>query len=294
MNFAKRIFLISVVLALFLTVAPVAFAETTATPEGPAVEGMKVSVWPEYDTPSILVIYRGRLDSSVQLPATVRVRIPKGAKVASTAAVDPSGGFVYDTAWRTHKVTSAGNDDDELSFQSSSRDWQCELYLDKISSTGQRNFDFNFQPSGTVGELLVEIQKPLRAENFKVEPAGGKVVVDERGFETSLFSFTKLDPARRLHFVVSYEKADAKPSVGKTTEAQNNNSAIIIVGFLAVVLAGLFAFWRFRVSAAGTPRRAAPVPANKRKKAASGRYCPECGAAVGKSAKFCGSCGKKI
>lgn len=292
----RRIFIVSLALAAVFAVAPFVVTPARAAAEGPSIEGLKVSVWPEYDTPSVLVIYRGRLAPSVQLPATVRLRIPKGAKVSSTAEVDPSGGFQYDDAWRTHQVKPAG-EDDELTYQTTFRDWQCELYLDKIPPKGRRDFDFNFEPTGAIGELLVEVQKPRRAEKFKVEPAGGKVGTDEQGFEVRLFSFTKLASDQRLRFLVSYEKADAQPSTGQTVgglgaRAEGGNSFLIVIGLLLVVPVGLFAFWRLRSAEAEAPHRAPPV--KKRKKTATGRYCSGCGVTMKKSAKFCRLCGEKI
>lgn len=272
-------------------------APVRAEPAGPALESLKVSVWPEYDQPSVLVMYRGRLAADVKLPATVRFFIPKKVRLSSTSSINSSGEFEYDRAWKTHQVKST-TETDELSYEVDSRDFQFELYMKPVKGGGPRHIDFDFLPSVNIGEMMVEVQKPARAQKFKLEPASNQASVDKDGLETHLYQFKDLKPEEKLKFLISYEKPDARPSItpGDTPGAARPRTlALAIVAAFAVLLIVL---WRVRVATMSAPQ-ARPTGNKKNKKntknnAGQAKYCPACGETVGKKTGFCANCGEKI
>ena len=59
---------------------------------GANLERLEIAIWPEYDRPSALVIYKARLDTSVDLPAVVRLPIPASVGAPhAVAAWSPDG-----------------------------------------------------------------------------------------------------------------------------------------------------------------------------------------------------------
>ncbi|MCJ7707189.1 MAG: hypothetical protein MUO38_06170, partial [Anaerolineales bacterium] len=61
-----------------LSLWPAAVAAQT-TGNAPSIQSLQVDLWPEYDRPEVLVIYRIQLAEGTPLPVTVSVPIPAGA-----------------------------------------------------------------------------------------------------------------------------------------------------------------------------------------------------------------------
>ena len=58
-------------LFLALTLTGVALAQPPAP-----LDTLNIALWPEYDRPEVLVIYRGRVADDVPLPATLTFTLP--------------------------------------------------------------------------------------------------------------------------------------------------------------------------------------------------------------------------
>src|SRR5574337_228779 len=56
--------------------------------------GLEVQLWPEYDQPSMLLIYDFTLTESIGLPVNVAIRIPKDANLLAVASQTADGGLV--------------------------------------------------------------------------------------------------------------------------------------------------------------------------------------------------------
>jgi hypothetical protein len=54
---------------------------------------LEIDLWPEYDRPEVLVIYRISLDPAASLPADLTLRIPVDAQVNAVAARQADGGL---------------------------------------------------------------------------------------------------------------------------------------------------------------------------------------------------------
>ncbi|HEX21089.1 MAG TPA: hypothetical protein ENH19_00360, partial [Actinobacteria bacterium] len=173
------IFISTIIIILLVPVTALAqSANETSTVPPTKLSLLKVSFWPEYDRQSVLGIYKGELKNSASVPATVKILIPKGAKVSSTAAIDPDGKFQYDRAWATHKVTP-GTDYDILTYETIYPRFQTELYYQQLGTDKQRNLNLTFKTSMVSDNLQVEIQKPLRATDFKITPSTSNTADNE-------------------------------------------------------------------------------------------------------------------
>ncbi|HEX21090.1 MAG TPA: hypothetical protein ENH19_00365 [Actinobacteria bacterium] len=172
---------------------------------------MKVSFWPEYDSQSVLLIYKGQLQDNVTLPADVKIFIPKSSGVASTATVDSDGQFQYDHAWTTHKVT-LGTEYDILTYETIYPNFQCELYYYPIGAEKQRNFHFTFKTAAAAKNLQIEIQKPLKAANFKITPPTTDTAISE-GFTYYLYNFKNSEAGQEIRYNISYSKDTYQTSI---------------------------------------------------------------------------------
>lgn len=303
------------------TSAPVV-TQTQVTEKGTPLESLNVSYWPEYDDPSVLVMYRGVVDASVKVPATVKIAIPKGSdvRVVATSAVDTNGQFQYDKAWNSKQEIDAG-DKTILTYKTIYPEFQFEIYMQRVSGGGKRNFDFSLPSISEIKNLSVDIKKPTRADNFKATPVAAQTKLDGQ-FENHLYSFSDVKPGQQYAFNVTYERSDSKPSVDKQTgvvdtSGGSSQTALILIGILALVGVAIGAgVWRMK-AAPVTPARGRPVKdkvaaktksgsksnksakANqgKGKKSASGSQSPErnfcagCGEKINPGDKFCPGCG---
>jgi len=270
---------------------------------GTPLEAASVQFWPEYDQPSVLVIYSGRLDSSASLPATVKLALPKGenVRISGVSGISADGQHDHERSEPTRKTVDAG-DKTILSFDTYYQEFQFELYMNPVSGKGKRDFDFDLPMINEVQTLNVGIKRPVRADGFTVAPTAQQVRA-ENGFDDHLYSFSDVAPGREYSFKVSYSRADSQPSIDPDTGRVNTVSSRTRAAVFIVFLIGLFGlgiaagFWRMR-SAPAKPVKAQPVKkkssAKQGAKGSKKNFCPSCGETAGTGSKFCSSCGESL
>lgn len=305
--------------ALALVLAALLVAQATASAEdGPRFKRIKVSIWPEYDAPSVLVMYQGDLADDVQTPATVRYTLPQGAKVHAAAEIDASGQYLEVTP----QVVEGENPGASYTFNQ--RSTQFEFYFQPVDGAGRREIAYTVRVPGPTGLLQVEVQKPLRATNFVAPPGASATYSDKEGFQYQRYDYNDVAAGREIALQIAYDKPDAEPSVkpqqtqpGGVEAAANSQYVTALVAFgLAAVLLGVFFYLYSR-------RRPAPavVPAGPRRKKNGGRrsapgmvtaasapsrafaaraevdrgqFCTQCGNRARAEAVFCTVCGRPL
>lgn len=270
-----------------------------------ALAGLKVSYWPEYDKPSVLLIYRGKV-ASTTLPATVRLLVPKDALIAATSTIDTNGQFDYDKAWSTHKTKPLG-DFQELTFETTNPEFQAEVYYMSIGNTVGRKLPLRFAAPANIDSLQIEIQEPKGASKFKIEPATKNVSTGDN-FQYHNYTYDNVPIGRELNFNVAYDKSGTEPSVNGTqqtvTTGGRTNLTLILLALAAIVGIGIAAsIWRVKSVAA---KKKPPVvrPIKKRNKQQNspksqkppvkGRFCADCGEVLKEKDSFCPGCGKPV
>ena len=129
----KKLFL---TLAFCLTILTVPVLAQDAQPvpgESPTLAELQIALWPEYDQPGVLVIYRGLFAPDTTLPAPVEIRIP--ASVGQPTAV----AYVDDSGQRFNQqyTTRIENDQLVVSFELPTLGFQLEYYDElPVDSTG--------------------------------------------------------------------------------------------------------------------------------------------------------------
>ncbi len=287
---------------------------------GTPLDSLNVSYWPEYDDPSVLVMYRGTVDSSIKTPSTLRIAIPRGTDVrlVATSAIDPNGQFQYDTAWNSKQLVDGG-DKTILTYELIHPTFQFEIYLQPVSGKGKRDFDFKLPIISEIKNLSVDIKKPVRAENFVAKPAAARTT-QEGQFEDHLYSFTNVGAGQQYAFNVTYNRADSKPSIDKTTgvvdTSGGSQQTALIVIFVVLLIGAAVTMGVVRMrNAPMTASRAKPVksksgtkskPGSKKKSGSKSsgsgkpkaspnkKFCSECGEQVKAGSKFCPECGQDL
>lgn len=136
----------------------------------PRLASLRVGLWPEYDQPSLLVIYWGELAPETAYPATVQLRMPARIVAPHVVAAQASleGGVVeasYDAVvegdWRI------------ITFETNGPLFQFEYY-DALEKDGvNRSVEYVWPGDYAIDDASVEFQQPPGAENFTSSPSLG-------------------------------------------------------------------------------------------------------------------------
>jgi hypothetical protein len=298
----KRIALI--LLFIFLCLPAIGRAQ-----ESPTLSTMEIDLWPEYDRPSMLVIYKAALSPQVALPAELTFRIPVASGKPAAVAVGPDSASVADVVYDTR----VNGDWVEVSFIATMPAVQFEYYDPNLKIDGaQRSFQYEWPGDYAMDSLDLQIQHPVGATDFVVSPTAGKVVQGKDGFAYNFIEVGALPVGSPFSLDVSYQKASDDLSVASL---QVEPSAPIspgtsgrvnllewwpwILGGLGVLLIAGGGFWYWR-----SGRGEATTEGRRRRRSArvkiedtppqEGVYCHQCGKRAGPGDRFCRSCGTRL
>jgi hypothetical protein len=301
-NAAALIFL-TLALIVFQLVTPARGQETYYR-----INDLKVSVWPEYDDPRVLVIYRGAFEESSIFPNWVDFYIPEGAEINGAGIATPGGELLL----QEHEIRREG-DRNVISINLSIPTFFLEYYYDPFIGEVQKSFEQKIENKYPVASMAVVVQQPLKAENFSLTPQADSSETDSAGFTNYLYNFSDLAAENSVSFMVSYKKEDPNPSVRKKTIVPQASSAPIppaagktssgiktklkgktLGGIIFLVLAAVIATALIMRKTKENDVEAGGVQGKKSLGKVGWNYCPGCGAELEKDYKFCPSCGQDV
>jgi hypothetical protein len=302
----KRIVWLIMVLVMLGLVVPVSAQQEIA------LETVQVQFWPEFDRPSMLVIYTIELPADTPLPVNVTLQIP--ADVGAPNAVAVAEGDRLLTAEYTREVDGDWAD---IVVVAETDTVHVEYYDSGLTIDGiEREYDFSWLGTYAVNDFIVRVQTPIGARNmsFSSEMSGPEIASDGLGYY--LRSFGPLGLGERFEFSFAYQKSDNTLSFdalanqeGLITPDKSDQGgffsdvppwvwAIVGVGVILVGIGGWSLIsdsnkkskksqssYKKKRSRAGTPGRASKKPA---------KFCHNCGTPAKAGDKFCRECGKKL
>ena len=305
----KRLFLMIIVLILSIQSRDPANAQESEI----KISTMKISLMPEYDNPQVLVIYKGRVSSDVELPALIKFNILPGVD-PHVASVTPSGAHIHDP----FEVKSAdGYSYAEFTLQE--RAFQLEYYFNAFAANvKQKSFSYSFKSYYRIVNFSYEVQQPLGSSNFITSPASFRAEADDKGIIHHLVSAGSMAAGETKGVSVSYFKPDNETSLQKSEGKEEGMGVygvisiivlIVIVGLLIYTYTGRNIRGRGKIQRAGAKRMK-----NARKKekikpdeetlsqsekiefisGKAPRFCSNCGERVKPESKFCGNCGNSL
>jgi hypothetical protein len=304
------------VLGLFLTV----LACPVQAQAVPTISSLDISLWPEYDRPEVLVIYRGVLSADTPLPALVELRIPSGVGQPAAVAYVDEGGQRFNQEYTTRVEDSWLI----VSFDLETQGFQLEYYDTlPIDSAGQRSYDFAFVADYSIDALKVEFQVPPTAQDFAVDPAADSVIQGDDGLTYHLVDAGSVAAGESRSWTFSYLKSGSALTVGAVNTAgtapaaspaaQSGNASIVgvfLVAFVALLAVGAGAFWLGRRTQPAWEEASPPAKQYKRRgsgrgsqtlrqqSSAPGRdealFCSQCGAELRPDSAFCHRCGTPV
>jgi hypothetical protein len=277
---------------------------------------LEVNIWPEYDRPETLVIYRITLSADTHLPAQISLRIPRAAGSPFKVAIKDLDGLLYDLEY----TLVPEGDWNRIVFISPGADLQVEYYDPGIQvDVTQRTITYRWIGDYALRDLDVIVQQPRGASALSILPSLGQGHLnpdDELVYYES--SMGSLDAGVAFNLTVTYQKKDdslsatlvsVKPAgqfpvrytfkdrmnIFFTSIVHERGLAVTGVLILAWLVLFLVTIWL-----AGSPvfnrfrRRPKPAAIQKDGNASPPVYCSQCGKKAHPGDIYCRVCGSKL
>ena len=267
---------------------------------------LSIQLWPEYDSPEMLVMYSFVISADSPLPAEVEIRIPADANLNAVAKVEegrlvnvPYDAPVKEGDWVTITMTV----EDIASHR-------VEYYAPLEKNGNTRTYDYYWASDYAADSLDVQVQQPPTSSAFNATPLLPNVTPVNGGITYHNLDVGGLAASSEFSLSLSYEKSNDDLTVSSmpvevggsdlpvTDETPSSFSAedalpFVLVGIgILLIAGGLLYFFRAgqREPAPKQRKRHSPSTAT----AGSNIYCHECGSRASGGDKFCRSCGAKL
>lgn len=271
-----------------------------------------VELWPEFDRPTMLVIYHIKFSTSVMSPRKMELRIPDTAgEPHAVAARQPDGSLVT-----IPYEKKSENDWSRIIFQTNSTEIQLEFYDPTLEKhAAERNYVYTWPGDFAVNELILDVQKPIGAENLQIIPGMATPEVRPDGMTYYHTNVGPLSKGQSFEIKIKYLKANDDLSIGSLSVAPSapldtsTTGAISItsmlpwfLGFigLALIIGGGIWYWhsgrqKVQPSEETTARGAVPLAEAVTPEDETDRvYCPQCGKRASKGDLYCRICGAPL
>lgn len=262
-----------------------------------------VEIWPEYDQPSVLVIYHLVLAEDVTLPASVDLRIPKDAKVNAVAVSDASGTLIT-----AEYQSSVSGSQQIVTFSSDNRNIQVEYYDPYTLQGNTRQYTYTWPGNYSVDSFAINFQQPVDATGLTLTPALGSGVVAADGLTYYNATIGALALNQEYTLQVEYQKttdalssSGVQPSAPLDANVQGRTSFSAYLPWILGVLGGLlvlgglaFGLYYWRLDKKHTPQ----TERRHRSTASGGTggdvFCSQCGKRAQPGDVFCRTCGTRL
>lgn len=171
----------------------------------------EIRLWPEFDQPSMLVMYTLMLTPASPIPAQIAIRIPTSAGMPNNVAVGPDSDNLFDVEfsrqvegqWSTVRLKTA------LPLI------RIEYYDPTIVKSGKnRYFNYTWPADYPTDVVLIQIQKPYGAKNIQISPT----IADSEWASDGVLNYfsanaTNLAKGKQFSIDLSYQKETDELSV---------------------------------------------------------------------------------
>jgi hypothetical protein len=262
-----------------------------------SIGSLVIDIWPEYDKPSVLVIYHISLSSSTTFPANLSIRIPTAAGEPYAVAERQVSGSLY-TINHTRQVIGNWA---IISFTTTESEVQLEYYDPSLIIEGNsRHFQYTWSGDYAVSQLTIRVQEPVGATGMRISPSLGAGEVGSDGFTYFAQDLGAVSAEQNIQITVDYQKSSSTLSVENlpiepsapipSTNAVFLNFSTLLPWILGVLGAGLIIggsiwFWQ-----SGRQRPASQASRRRTRKAS---YRPETYSTPDEDVIYCSQCGKR-
>jgi hypothetical protein len=298
-----RKILILAALALFLFPGPARAQENIS------LVTAAISLWPEYDRPSALVITEMTLAPDTPLPAQVVLRVPSTVDKVQAVAVGNALNTVTDQG--VVYTFNQGDEWSDITIDATGRAIRVEYYDTALAKNDSaRDYTYLWPGDYPVGDFSFVLRAPLKSSNVTSQPPLNRDIIDQDGFEYWTAQPGSLKQGEPFKIDLSYQRSTDLPStaflvtentagtVAPTSSWTNfvYGKLPYIIGLLglALLIGGGWWFWRSgREGAKGSPRKrhVQRAPADDDDEEV---YCHNCGRRASPTDRFCRACGTRL
>ncbi len=294
-------------LSLILLFVPFA----TRAQQGMTLSLVAVDLWPEFDRPTMLVIYHITLPAQTSLPVQMNLRIPAAVGVPNAVAAKQA-----DNSLVTIPYTQQTDGDwSRLVFQATTKDVQVEYYDPGLQkSADQRHFEYTWPGDYAVDAFNIEVQQPTGATEMQFKPGTVSARQGDDGLKYYRMEVGSLTLGQQFQITIDYKKSTDELSassvpVEPSGPLNDPNSGIASmtsilpwflggVGLLLIVGGGVW-YWQSGRQKARPDRelhrRNKPIESLVADNTeASNVYCHQCGKRASIGDRFCRTCGTEL
>lgn len=288
-------------LVLFLLLVMFSLPLPASAQAAITLESVNVQLWPEFDRPSMLVIYDFLMTQDTSLPQELKVRVPAEATVIAVAYEQDSGLF---NAPYQEVEAEAGWKQVSLTLETATT-YHLEYYAPLTYDGSQRTFDYLWPGDYAVASLAVSVRVPVDTTEVTTDPPMQKTASGEDGQAYLQWRSGNLEAGQQVPIKVKYIKTSDR--LGASSQAietgavdENtpgrislNNYYPYILGGLGVLLiaGGVIYFWQSSQGKAGQRKR------HRSRKEGDGSeqvHCHQCGKRAQPGDRFCRACGTRL
>ena len=291
-------------LVLLVVVASVV-VQGSATAQSPIVlSSLQVQLWPEYDQPSVLVIYHITVSPEASLPASMTFRIPAAAIKPNAVAVGQAANAVTDVG--VQYSLEPNGDWININLQVTGPAIQLEYYDPTISRQGKsRELVYQWPGDYAVTSFRVELQQPFDASQMVTVPALDVPSPNPNDLTYHVGNFGPFQAGEGFTLKVNYQKqtddlsVSAMPVQSSAPVDQNTAGRVSLQTYMPwlvagagvlLVAGGLYYYFRGQPRSRQVRRRH-DVPSET---AEGPKYCPQCGTRARSGDRFCRTCGTRM
>jgi hypothetical protein len=293
---SKRTLLTILVLSLLLIGA--LLPSTAAAQQAITLDQVDIRVWPEFDQPSVLVIYSGSVAGPVEEPLDLQFTLPPNVTLNAVAYPDSTTGDLLNA--------ESSLDGQTLTLTTPTGGFHVEVYDPALQVNGQgRAYSLSWQSPYPVNALSWEIQQPAGASDVSIIPAADDTGSDQFGLPVYFIHQTGIQAGQDATIVLEYTKStDALTAeqlgllsegtgVGSTQQPPTGSTGAggwvwYVVGVVLLVAAAAVVYF-FVIRRTPLPARAKPA-----RQSGSKRFCTRCGKPVSSGDVYCRHCGAKL
>jgi len=299
----------------------------------PILSSLVVDLWPEYDRPSMLVIYHITLSPDAPLPLQMVFTIPTAAGNPNAVAVGSREDSLGDISYNRQ----VNGDWARIIFNVTMPVVRLEYYdVGLIRQGTARHFEYQWPGDYDVSSMAIVVQQPIGASKMILSPASAK---SSRGVDGLTYFTTtagSLDKGQKFKIALDYQKSSdalsaenltVEPSAplpetpaGHITLSEALPWILAVIGVVLIAGGGWW-FWQsgrheerlphrrrhpsnqpsFAAGVSGQSQTGSPsrIPdqANQNRIGSGPQtdiYCHQCGNRAAPGDRFCRSCGTRL
>jgi hypothetical protein len=290
----------------FIILAGALFASFSARAQADTKLGsVQVQLWPEYDQPSMLVIYDFSVPDGAQLPLSISLRFPDNANLVAVASQAADGSLLN----TDYQGPSPDGDWQAISVQVQTAGVYHVEYYAPLSRDGNvRHYSYLWPGDYAVGDFVVSVRLPPDATDVSsVPPMQSSQSSDGTPYLRK--DFGSLGAQQQLPVELEYTKtSEALTSSPQSLEPSKPLSAstpgrvvlgnylpyiVGVLGFALIIGGGVY-FWQSSRGTGHARARRHAEPSGRQQLQGSDVYCHECGTRAQPSDRFCRVCGTRL